>query len=326
MSFWKDKNCFVTGATGFVGAHVVRELIERQANVICLQRDPAKVNALDLFDLRARVTVVNGHLGDLALMERLIKQYEVEAVFHLAAQALVDVAYSSPLSTFETNIRGTYSLLEACRLGESVKRIVVASSDNAYGPQDSPPFTEDHPLNGLLPYDASKTCADIISRSFARAYDMPVAVTRITNIYGPGDMNVSRIVPGTIVSVLRNENPVIRSDGRPLRDFVYVDDVSRAYLLLAENIEKARGEAFNFGSGSPVQLLELVKKIIHLSGKDGKLFPDVLQKTAGQGTNDERYLDHEKASRVLGWDAQFDLDDGLSHTIKWYAHNLSSFI
>jgi len=326
MSFWKNKICFVTGATGFVGAHVARQLVEQDAKVVCLQRDSVKANSLDLFDIRSRVTVINGQLEDFALMERIVNEYEVEAVFHLAAQALVGAANRSPLSTFEANIRGTYSLLEACRIGETVNRVVVASSDKAYGTHDKLPYTEDYSLNGLFPYDASKACTDVIARSFAHTYDTPVAVTRFANIYGPGDMNMSRIIPGTIVSILKNEDPIIRSDGTPKRDFMYVDDVARAYLLLAENIETTKGEAFNFGSGEPVQMLDLVRRIIRLAGKEGVVEPDILLKTKIAREIDEQYLGAEKAARVLNWKAEFDLDAGLSHTIKWYADNLDRLI
>lgn len=326
MSFWKNKICFVTGATGFVGAQVARQLVEHEAKVICLQRDAVKANSLDLFDIRRRVTVISGQLEDFALMERIVNEYEIEAVFHLAAQALVGAANRSPLSTFEANIRGTYSLMEACRTGETVKRVVVASSDKAYGTHDKLPYTEEYSLNGLFPYDASKACTDIIARSFAHTYDTPVTVTRFANIYGPGDMNMSRIVPGTIVSALKNKNPIIRSDGTPKRDFMYVDDVARAYLMLAENIEKTKGEAFNFGSGEPVQMLDLVKRIIRLAGKEGVVEPDILLKTKIAREIDEQYLGAEKAARVLGWQAAFDLDAGLSNTIKWYSDNLDKVI
>src|SRR5262245_63495213 len=198
-SFWVNRNAFVTGATGSVGAHIARTLVKQGAHVVCLQRDSVRANSLDLFDLRRSVTVVNGSVEDYHLMERVITEYEIEAVFHLAAQAIVGAANRSPLSTFEANIRGAYSLLEACRRSETVKRVVVASSDKAYGSHDQLPYGEDHALLGLFPYDASKACADIIARSYAHTYRTPVVVSRFANIYGPGDMNLSRIIPGTIV-------------------------------------------------------------------------------------------------------------------------------
>ena len=233
-SFWNNRTAFVTGATGFVGSYVARMLVEQGARVVCLQRDEVRANSLDVFDLRRRVTVVNGTIEDHSLMERILAEYEIEAVFHLAAQAIVGAANRSPLSTFEANIRGTYFLMEACRRSETVKRVVVASSDKAYGSHDDLPYEEHYPLLGLFPYDASKACKDILARSFAHTYGTPVTVSRFANIYGPGDMNLSRIIPGTILAVLRGEAPIIRSDGTPVREFVHADDVARGYLLLAE--------------------------------------------------------------------------------------------
>jgi CDP-glucose 4,6-dehydratase len=321
-SFWTNRTAFVTGATGFVGAHVARLLLEQGARVICLQRDAVRANPLELFNLRKRVTVVNGELEDYALLERVIGEYEVEAVFHLAAQAIVGAANRSPLSTFETNIRGTYLLLEACRRSETVKRVVVASSDKAYGTHAELPYREDYPLLGLFPYDASKACTDILTRSFAHTYQLPVAVSRFANIYGPGDVNLSRVVPGTILSVLRDEAPIIRSDGTPVREFVYVDDVARGYLLLAEKIDEVRGEAFNFGAGDPVQMLELVNRIIKLAGKGDQLEPRVLLQRKIEREIDAQYLSADKVEARLGWRAEVNLDEGLRRTIDWYREHL----
>lgn len=326
MSFWKNKNAFVTGATGFVGAHIARHLIDQGARVVCLQRDNVMANSLDIFNIRSRVTVINGRLEDFTLMERIINEYEIEAVFHLAAQALVGAANRSPLSTFESNIRGTYSLLEACRIGETVKRVVVASSDKAYGTHKKLPYDEDYSLDGLYPYDASKVCTDVLTRSFAHTYNLPATVTRFANIYGPGDMNMSRIIPGTIVSILKNENPIIRSDGTPKRDFVYADDVARGYLLLAEHIDITKGQAFNFGSGAPVQMLELVIQMLRIAGKEDHLEPDILLKTKISGEIDEQYLGSEKATRLLNWKPKIDLEEGLQRSIEWYAENLDKIV
>jgi CDP-glucose 4,6-dehydratase len=203
-----------------------------------------------------------------------------------------------------------------------VKRIVVASSDKAYGTHEKLPYEEDYPLLGLFPYDASKACTDIIARSFAHTYDLPVTVTRFANIYGPADLNLSRIIPGTIISVLKDERPIIRSDGTPKRDFIYVDDVARSYLLLAERIEETKGEAFNFGSGDAVQMLELVNSIIRLAGKEGKLEPNILLKTKIENEIDVQYLSAEKAKSKLGWQAEVSLDEGLKLTIDWYRENI----
>lgn len=319
-TFWKNRHVFVTGATGFVGAHIVRMLVAQGARVVCLQRDAVKSNSLDFFDLRRRVTVIQGDLTDYALLERALNEYEIEAVFHLAAQALVGVANRSPLSTFETNIRGTYFLMEACRVTKTVGRVVVASSDKAYGTHTKLPYTEEYPLQGLFPYDASKVCTDVIARSYAHTYKLPVAVTRFANVYGPGDMNMSRIIPSTIVSVLKNEAPIIRSDGTPVREFVYVDDVARGYILLAEKMDEARGEAFNFGTGEQVQMLDLVQRIIRLAGSS--LEPKVMLQRKIEGEIDAQYLSAEKVEQQFGWRAEISLDEGLKRSIDWYRENL----
>lgn len=319
--FWNNRTAFVTGATGFVGSYVARMLVEQGARVVCLQRDEVKANSLDVFDLRRRVTVVNGTIEDYGLMERILAEYEIEAVFHLAAQAIVGAANRSPLSTFEANIRGTYFLMEACRRSETVKRVVVASSDKAYGSHDDLPYEEHYPLLGLFPYDASKACKDILARSFAHTYGTPVTVSRFANIYGPGDMNLSRIIPGTILSVLRDEAPIIRSDGTPVREFVYVDDVARGYLLLAEKIESVIGEAFNFGAGDPVQMLDLVNRVIKAAGKEGLLEPRVMLQRKIEREIDAQYLSADKAEARLGWRAEIGLDEGLRLTIDWYRAN-----
>jgi CDP-glucose 4,6-dehydratase len=322
--FWKNRTAFVTGATGFVGAHIVRFLVRQGAKVVCLQRDAVRANSLDIFDLRRRVTVIQGAVEDFELMSRILNEYEIEAVFHLAAQALVGAANRSPLSTFESNIRGTYCLLEACRVSETVRRIVVASSDKAYGSHKILPYQEDFALQGRFPYDVSKTCTDLIAQSFAHSYELPVAVTRSANIYGPGDLNLSRIIPGTIMSVLQNERPIIRSDGSPVRDFIFADDIAEAYLLLAEKIDEARGEAFNFGSGEPIQMLELVSQIVRLMGRETELEPLVMLKTKIAREIDAQYLGSDKIFKKFDWKPATDLETGLKKTIDWYRANFSS--
>lgn len=323
-SFWKNRHAFVTGASGFVGAHVTRLLVEQGANVVCLQRDAVRESALDLFDLRRRVTVVNGQLEDQSLLERILNEYETEAVFHLAAQAIVGVANRSPISTFETNIRGTYLLLEACRRTPTIRRVVVASSDKAYGSHADLPYTEEHDLRGLFPYDASKACTDIIARSFAHSYDLPVAVSRFANIYGPGDLNLSRIVPGTFLSLLQGESPLIRSDGTPVREFVYVDDVAKGYLLLAERIAEVRGEAFNFGADAPICILDFVNLMIQVAGFEGRIEPTILLRDKIPGEIDAQYLSAAKATTRLGWHEEVTLAEGLRRTWEWYRHYLAS--
>jgi len=251
-------------------------------------------------------------------MSRILNEYEIDAVFHLAAQALVGAANRSPVSTFESNIRGTYILLEACRNSSTVKRVVVASSDKAYGSHTDLPYTEDFKLNAVFPYDVSKACTDLISQSFAHTFDLPVAVTRSANIYGPADANLSRIIPGTILSVLKGERPIIRSDGTPVRDFIFTDDIVAGYLLLAENIDRAKGEAFNFGSGEPLSMLDLDNSIVTLMGKEKDLTPDILLKTKIENEIDAQYLDSAKVNERFGWTPQVDIKDGLKRTIDWY--------
>jgi len=317
-SFWKDRNAFVTGASGFVGANLVAELVTRGANVICLQRDETQPNSLDLLGLRDKVTVIRGSVDDLPLMSRILNEYDVDAVFHLAAQALVGAANRSPVSTFESNIRGTYLLLEACRQSSTVKRVVVASSDKAYGSHTDLPYSEDFKLNAVFPYDVSKACTDLISQSFAHTFGLPVTVTRSANIYGPADANLSRIIPGTILSVQKGERPIIRSDGTPVRDFIFTEDIVGGYLLLAENIETAMGEAFNFGSGEPVSMLDLVKKMVRLMGKENELEPEILLQTKIANEIDAQYLASDKVRTRYGWTPNVSLDEGLSRTIDWY--------
>ncbi len=317
-TFWKGRNSFVTGATGFVGANLVSELAALDANVICLRRDDTHPNSLDLLGLSDKVTIVDGSVDDLALISRVLNEYEIDAVFHLAAQALVGAANRSPLSTFESNIRGTYILLEACRVNETVKRVVVASSDKAYGSHDHLPYTEGFALNGLFPYDVSKTCTDLLSQSFAHTFGLPVAITRSANIYGPADTNLSRIIPGTILSLMKGERPIIRSDGTPIRDFIFTGDIVGGYLLLAENIDRAKGEAFNFGSGDPVSMIDLVNRIISLMGKGGQVEPDILLKSKIEREIDAQYLESKKVNDLFGWQPLVSLDEGLASTIDWY--------
>ena len=320
-SFWKERSCFVSGATGFVGANLAERLAAEGAHVVCLQRDETQPNSLDLLGLRQKLTVVHGSVDDLAAMSRILNEYEVESVFHLAAQALVGAANRSPVSTFESNVRGTYMLLEACRQNPTVGRAVVASSDKAYGSHFELPYSEDFKLNGLYPYDASKACTDVIAQSFAHTFGLPITITRSANIYGPADANLSRIIPGTIVSVLGGERPIIRSDGTPVRDFIHTDDIVDGYLLLAEHIERTKGEAFNFGSGSPIAVLDLVQKITKLIGKDEEFEPDVLLKEKIRNEIDAQYLSSTKVNSLLKWSPKVGLDSGLESTIKWYREN-----
>ena len=247
--FWRDRPTLVTGATGFLGGWLVRRLVDSGADLVCLVRDWVPQSLLVKDCLIEKVKVVRGDVRDQKLLERVLGEYEVDTVFHLAAQTIVGIANRNPVSTFETNIAGTWELLEACRRSPMVKQIILASSDKAYGDHEKLPYDEDMPLNGQHPYDVSKSCADLIARSYAVTYDLPVVTTRCGNFYGGGDLNWNRIVPGTIRSVLRSQRPTIRSDGQYIRDYFYVEDGAAAYTLLAEKLAEnrgLRGEAFNF--------------------------------------------------------------------------------
>jgi CDP-glucose 4,6-dehydratase len=315
--FWRDRPTFVTGATGLVGGWLVARLLDVGADVICLVRDWVPQSKLVTDNAIERVRVVRGEVSDIALMERCLGEYEIDTVIHLAAQTIVTIANRNPLSTFESNIAGTWSLLEACRRSPSVKQVVVASSDKAYGDADKLPYDEETPLRGRHPYDMSKSCSDLVAQCYAKTYQLPVAITRCGNFYGGGDLNWNRIVPGTIRSVARSQRPVIRSDGNYVRDYFYVEDGAAVYMhlaqALAENSE-LRGEAFNFSNESQVSVLELVHKILTLM-RSG-LQPDV----RNEANNEIRhqYLSAAKAKRMLNWRPLFSLDQGLERTVDWY--------
>ena len=316
-NFWQDRNVFVTGATGLLGSWLTETLTDRGANVVALVRDSVPRSRLVTTGVLNRVNVVHGGLEDYAVVERALGEYEVDTVFHVAAQTIVGIANANPFSTFETNIRGTWHVLEAARRSPNVKAVVVASSDKAYGDQIKLPYDEKTPLEGRHPYDVSKSCADLLAIAYAKTYGLNVCVTRCGNFYGGGDLNFNRIVPQTIRSVLRGERPVIRSDGKPIRDYFYIKDAVEAYLLLAEKMRalKIAGEAFNFSNEIQVTVLELVKLILKLMG-DNDLKPSVLN----QASNEIRhqYLSAKKARRVLGWRPHYTLQQGLGETIAWY--------
>jgi CDP-glucose 4,6-dehydratase len=315
--FWVDRPTLVTGATGLVGSWLVKRLVSAKADVVCLVRDWVPQSELVRSNTLERVKVVRGDVRDQSLLERAITEHEIDTVIHLAAQTIVPVAGRNPLSTFETNIAGTWTLLEACRRNSSVKQIVLASSDKAYGEQEKLPYDESTPLQGVHPYDVSKSCADLIGYSFAKIYGSPVAITRCGNFYGGGDLNFSRIVPGTIRSVLRGNRPVIRSDGQFVRDYFYVEDGAIAYMLLAEKLGENRdlvGQAFNFSNEHEVTVLELVQKILSLMKSD--LVPDVRNEAAHEIRR--QVLSAQKARRVLNWAPRFELAGGLAKTIEWY--------
>lgn len=316
-NFWLDRPVFVTGATGLVGSWLVKRLLEQKADVICLVRDWVPQSELVRTGLIQRVKTVRGDVRDQVLLERILGEFEIDTVIHLAAQTIVTIANRNPVSTFETNIGGTWALLEACRRSPKVKQIVVASSDKAYGDQEVLPYDESMPLQGLHPYDASKSCADLIAQTYGNTYGLPVVISRCGNFYGGGDLNWNRIIPGTIRSVLRGQRPIIRSDGEYIRDYFYVEDGAAAYTLLAEKLAvmpELRGTAFNFSNEIQVTVLQVVEKVLKMMNSN--LQPDV----RGEASNEIRhqYLSAERARTVLGWSPMFDLDEGLRRTIQWY--------
>jgi CDP-glucose 4,6-dehydratase len=316
-TFWRDRRTLVTGGTGLLGGWTVRRLLSMGADVVCLVRDWVPRSELYSSGLVERCNVVRGDIRDQATLERILGEYEVATVLHLAAQTLVPIANRNPVSTFEANVAGTWSLLEACRRSPLVGQVVVASSDKAYGEQPVLPYTEDMPLLARFPYDASKACTDIVAASFAATYGTPVAVTRCGNFYGGGDLNWNRIVPGTIRSVLRGERPIVRSDGRFVRDYFYVEDGAEVNMLLAENLAttpELAGEAFNFSTETPISVLDLVDRILAIMGSD--LEPDVRNEAVHEIR--EQYLSSDKARRLLGWSHRFDLDEGLRRAVEWY--------
>jgi CDP-glucose 4,6-dehydratase len=317
MGNWGSRRVLVTGATGMVGSWLVKRLLDEKASVVALIRDWDPQSELIRSGDVQRTTVVNGRLEDFNTVERAISEHETDTVFHLGAQTIVDTALRSPLITFEANIRGTYNLLEACRIHAGlVERTVVASSDKAYGEVDSLPYTEEMPPNGRHPYDVSKSCADLIARAYAHTYRMRVGVARCGNIYGGGDLNWSRIVPGTIRSLLQNERPVLRSDGSYVRDYIYVLDVVDGYLALAERLcDGIAGEAFNFALDRRVTVLEMTTHIRRLLGRDD--LEPIIRNGARCEIKDQ-YLDSTKARRVLDWQPRYDLEGGLNAAIHWY--------
>lgn len=316
-AFWRDRPTFVTGGTGLLGSWLTRSLVEAGAEVVCLVRDWVPQSELVRGAMIERVKVVRGDVRDREVLERALGEYEIDTVFHLAAQTIVGIANRNPVSTFESNIQGTWNVLEACRRSPSVKSIVVASSDKAYGDQETLPYSEDTPLEGRHPYDVSKSCADLIAQTYGKTYGLPVSITRCGNFYGGGDLNWNRIVPGTIRSVLRGERPVIRSDGKFVRDYFYVEDGAAAYMLLAERLAQDRalaGACFNFSNELQITVLELVQNI--LGKMKSSLTPDVRNEASNEIRH--QYLSAERARRVLGWNPLFTLEEGLDRSIGWY--------
>jgi CDP-glucose 4,6-dehydratase len=322
-TWWRDRPVLVTGATGLVGGWTVRRLVDLGADVVCLVRDHVPPSELVRSGLYEKVKSAHGDVRDQALLERVLGEYETQVVVHLAAQTIVGIANRNPVSTFETNVGGTWSMLEAARRSPTVKSVVIASSDKAYGQAAELPTTEKAPLDAVHPYDVSKSCADLIARSFATTFGVPVAITRCGNFFGGGDLNWNRIVPGTIRSVIRGEDPVIRSDGRFVRDYIYVEDAATAYTTLARALAEKpelKGEAFNFSYEKPSTVREIVDLILEKLKSKAK--PRVLDEASNEIR--EQHLDASKARKSLGWKPEFELDAGLDRTIEWYRKLLAT--
>jgi CDP-glucose 4,6-dehydratase len=308
----------VTGARGFAASWLARALLESGAEVTSIDRGGASPTGLELQGIAGEVNDVVGDLRDYDAALDLLRSSRIDAVFHLAAQPIVGDANASPVSTFQTNIEGTWVLLEACREA-GIERVVVASSDKAYGPHDDLPYREDSALQPIFPYDVSKAATDLIARSYWHTYGLPVAVTRFANLYGGGDRNFSRLIPETVTAVLDRRRPVIRSDGSPERDFLYVEDAAQAYLAVAEALESDRvaGEAFNAGWGNPHPVREVIDLICELGPTDVE--PDYRGGGTPNGEIDRQYLDSAKIRERIGWEPQVELREGLRRTLEWYA-------
>jgi CDP-glucose 4,6-dehydratase len=307
----------VTGADGLVGSWLVKALVERGCPVVVIRRDAPAVSALTELGLAGSVDVVHGDVCREGLVARVIAEYEVESVFHLAAQTLVGIANRSPVSTFETNIRGTWVVLEACRV-HRVQRVVVASSDKAYGPARELPYREDHLLDPIFPYEVSKAACDMLARSYWHSFGLPVAVTRFANVYGGADTNRSRLIPEAVCAALAGERPIVRSDGSPERDFLYVEDAARAYLAIWEALGRGlgAGEAFNAGGGHPHRVLDVIGLICRLAG--AAVLPEIRGEGVPRGEIDSQWVDSSKLRELTGWRPEVPLEDGLRRTIEWY--------
>jgi CDP-glucose 4,6-dehydratase len=315
---WNGKKVLVTGASGFVGSWLTKALIEKGADVTALSWGDISKSVLGFENMLDRLKFVKCDIRNYDDIKKVLDENSVEVLFHLAAQAIVGQANVSPIPTLQVNIQGTWNVLEAARNSKSVETVVGASTDKVYGEPVELPIRETHPLLAKYPYDTSKACADMLSRMYFEIYKLPIALTRCCNIYGGGDLNWSRIVPETVRAVILDRSPVLRSDGSPVRDFIHVDDAVNAYITLAENVHRkeVQGRAFNFGSNSPISILELVKKIIEISGK--QLEPDIQGKGTPTGEISKEYLASDNAEKILDWRPQVNLEDGIKKTIDWY--------
>lgn len=313
--FWKHKNVLITGATGLLGSELTSNLLRLNANVTIIIRDSSAKSRLFLENIHKKTNIANGDIVDFNFVSRVISEYEIDTIFHLAAQTVVRIGNNSPLSTFESNIKGTWIVLESARIQQkNIKAIIVASSDKAYGSSKKLPYDENTPLKGLHPYDVSKSCADLITQAYWHTYKLPVSITRCGNLFGPGDLNISRIVPGTIISIMNGEKPIIRSNGKYIRNYFYVKDAVSGYLILAENIEKSQGEAFNLGTETRFSVIEMTNLILKLM--KSKLKPVILDQASNEIL--DQYLDISKVERTFGWRAKYSINLALKETIEWY--------
>lgn len=319
--FWRHRSVLVTGATGLLGGWLVEALLARGASVVCLVRDGVPQSRFHTDGIDRRVITCQGDVTDQVTLERVIGEHEVRSVFHLAAQTIVGIANRNPVSTFQSNVAGTWAVLEACRRSPLVSEVVVASSDKAYGEQVDLPYREDAPLQGRSPYDVSKSCADLLAQSYAATWATPVVVTRCGNFFGGGDLNWNRLIPGSIRSLLAGEPPLVRSDGTFVRDYVYAEDGAEAYIRAAEALSANRGlagRAYNFSLERPLTVLQMVKLIVEVTGV--ALEPVILN----EATNEIRaqYLDSTRARQELGWAPKVGLEEGLRRTVDWYRNHL----
>jgi|SRR3989344_147508 len=321
-NFWEDKNVFITGGSGLLGSHLIKRLLEFNTHkIVVLVRDYVPKSIFFSEKLCDKVITADGKVEDFYLIERTLNEYEIDTVFHLAAQPLVPIANKSPLATFESNIKGTWNVLEACRLHkDKIKRILIASSDKAYGTQVELPYKETAPLQGEHPYDVSKSCADLIAQSYYKTYDLPIAITRCGNFYGSGDLNFNRIIPETIKSILENKSPKIRSDGTYIRDYIFIPDVIEGYLKIAENLDRdnIKGEAFNISTSNKLTVLQLVRLILDIM--NSKSEPEILNEAKGEIKH--QYLDGGKMKKLLNWEPKHNIEEGLKETIEWYKNNI----
>ncbi|MDD5012075.1 MAG: GDP-mannose 4,6-dehydratase [Candidatus Nanoarchaeia archaeon] len=312
--FWENKNVLVTGAGGFKGSHLLEKLGETEANIISLVRDFDPKSYFEMQKLGKKSTVVVGDLKDYRKISDILSKYEITTIFHLGAQPIVTTALSNPVETLETNIMGTVNILDSARINSKIEEIVMISSDKAYGPTDKIPYKETERLQGKAPYDVSKSCADLIAQMYSKIFDLPVTIARSVNVFGPGDLNWNRIIPGIMESIIKNKPLKIRSDGKMIREYIYVKDSIDAYINLAENIKKTRGEAFNISGKNIMSVLEIIEKTSEALGR--KVNYEIINNAKAEIP--KQYLDGNKIKTTLGWEAKTNFEEAIKETFEWY--------